>query len=298
MTKHSIRLCGPRLLFGWAALLSLLAGCGGPAQSHESPQLSQQVAPLAEPAGAAQPSRAQAPTSETQGSTDGVTAMRQAAEADKYLFAFFWKTEDAQTTAMRAVFEQAVNKAADRADGVTVNITDPAEKEIVDKFGLERAPMPLVLAIAPNGAITGGFPSELREEALLEAFATPCTEQCMKCLQDGKLVFLCVQNGSTTLNEEAMQGVRDFKADDRFAEATEIVRLDPSDAAEADFLADLQVRPDTKTAVTVFLAPPGMPVAMYEGATNKEELVKTLMTASSSCCPGGSCGPGGCGPKK
>ena len=29
-----------------------------------------------------------------------------------------------------------------------------------------RAPMPLVLAIAPNGAIMGGFPTKFTEEAL------------------------------------------------------------------------------------------------------------------------------------
>jgi len=52
----------------------------------------------------------------------------------------------------------------------------------------------------------------------------------------------------------------------------------------------------TKTAVTVFLAPPGSPIAMYEGATSKSELLETLQKAGS-CGPGGVCGPGGCGPQ-
>ena len=89
--------------------------------------------------------------------------------------------------------------------------------------------------------------------------------------------------------------MRDFKADARFAQATEIVMLDPTDGAEAGLLKDLQIDPTTDTAVTVFLAPPGTPVAMYEGATNKDELVATLQKASSACGPGG-CGPSGCGP--
>jgi len=92
-----------------------------------------------------------------------------------------------------------------------------------------------------------------------------------------------------------MQGVRDFKADSRFAPATEIVMLDPADAAEAEFLNDLQLDPKNKEAATVFLAPPGVPIAIYEGATSKDELVATLHKASSACGPGG-CGPGGCGP--
>jgi hypothetical protein len=153
------------------------------------------------------------------------------------------------------------------------------------------------LAIAPNGAITGGFPTEVDKQKLLDAFASPSTEKCMKQLQDNRLVFLCVQNGNTKSNDEAMKGVRDFKEDTRFAHATEIVMLDPTDTAEAGFLKDLQVDPKTETAVTVFLAPPGTPVAMYEGATSKDELVTTLQKASSACGPGGVCGPGGCAPQ-
>ena len=48
------------------------------------------------------------------------------------------------------------------------------------------------------------------------AFGSPCTEQCMKSLQDGKLVLLCVQNGSTKFNDEALQGVNEFKADEKY----------------------------------------------------------------------------------
>ncbi|HUT13547.1 MAG TPA: hypothetical protein VMY42_23870 [Thermoguttaceae bacterium] len=177
-----------------------------------------------------------------------------------------------------------------------VNITDASEKTLVDEFGLDYAPMPLILALAPNGAVTGGFPKQVETQQLLEAFASPCMEKCMKRLQENKLVFLCVQNASTASSDAAMEGVRRFKADARFAQATEIVMLDPADAAEARFLEDLQVDPGTKEAVTVFLAPGGA-LAMYEGPTDKDELVATLQKASSACGPG-SCGPGGCPPRE
>ena len=228
---------------------------------------------------------------------NGIAAIKQAARDNKYLFVFFWKEDNEQALAMRNAFEAAMKKLSDRAQWVTVNTTDPSEREIVDKYDLDRAPMPLVLALAPNGAVTGGFPTMPDEQELMEAFVTPCTAECMKLLQDRKLVFLCVQNATTGSNEEAMQGIRDFKADARFASATKTVDLDPADPAEADFLADLQVSAETKEAVTVFLVPPGSPIAMFEGATNKDELVATLQKASSACGPGG-CGPGGCGPKQ
>lgn len=237
------------------------------------------------------------PSGPTGGSGKGIAAITQAANEGKYLFVFFSKSDDGQTLALRKVFDKAMEKAADRAQSIVIRVSDASEKAIVEKFDLTRAPMPLVLAIAPNGAITGGFPSKFNEQQLLDAFATPGTEKVMKSLQDGKLVFVCVQNAKTRSNDAAMQGVRDFKADVRYAHATEIVTLDPADRKEASFLADLKVPSDTAEAVTLFVAPPGTAIAKYEGATEKEALIDVLSKASTGCGPGG-CGPGGCGPKK
>lgn len=275
-------------------LVLLTAGCGGTSDQTQADEIgsasSSQIAESGQ-------SQAQVASNDFDArSDDAAEARRKASKAGKYLFAFFWKAPDEQTKAMRKVFDAAMENAGDRAAAAVVSVSDGKQKEIVKEYGLDRAPMPLVLAIAPNGAITGGFPTEFREEDLLDAFSTPCTEKCMKALQDGKLVFLCVQNDDTLLNSEALRGVSDFKSDERFGEATEVVMIDPSDSSEADFLADLRVKPDTKNAVTVFLAPPGAPIAMLEGATAKDQLVDTLMKAGSACGPGG-CGPAGCSPQ-
>ena len=64
------------------------------------------------------------------------------------------------------------------------------------------------------------------------------------------MILICVQNGKTQLNQEAMQGVKTFKADSPYGTATEVVMLDPADKAEEHFLKDLQVDPRTNTAVT------------------------------------------------
>ena len=146
-------------------------------------------------------------------------------------------------------------------------------------------------------AVTGGFPTKFEEKQLLDAFVSPATEKCMKSLQDGKLVFLCIQNAKTKSNDAALKGANDFKADERFGHATTVITLDPTDKKEAAFLADLQVAPEITEATTVFLVPPGRPVAKYEGATDKQTLVDTLEKADTGCGPGG-CGPGGCCSRK
>jgi len=225
----------------------------------------------------------------------GMAAVDAAADGGKYLFIFFWRANDDQSRAMYGVFQSATGRWTESADSIAIQITDPREKAVVEKFGVSRAPMPLVVALAPNGAVTKGFPVEFTAQQLREAFVSPCTADCLKALQDRKLVLLCVQNEQTQFSQAALEGARSFKADARFAKATEIVTMNPGDGTEATFLETLQVDPRTPTAVTVLLAPPGRPVARFVGAVTKDQIVAKVLAGP---CAGGKCGPGGCCPKK
>jgi hypothetical protein len=216
-------------------------------------------------------------------------AIQQAADAKKYLFIFFYKAEDDATKSARKSFEEAMPKLAEKAEAVVVNADDQAESEVVNRFELGQAPMPLVLAIGPSGAITRNFTQNFDEQQLRTAFISPGTEKSLKAIQDRKMIFISVQNGTTQHNEEAMQGVREFAADKEYGQKTEVFTLDPQDPAEADFLKQLQVNPQTKEAITVFLAPPGTTVGTYTGATQKDVLVAAAKKAAAGCNKPGCC---------
>jgi hypothetical protein len=242
-------------------LVSALCLCGGMAQTNQAPT------------GA------------------GAKAMQQAAEGKQYLFAFVYEKDDEATRSARKAFETAVAKVT-AAKWVVVDRTAPGEKALVEKYGLRSAPMPLVLAIAPNGAITGAIKaSELSPSRLQDAVATPCLQQCLKALQDGQLVVLCLQNAKTQDNEAATKGVKEIKADGWFSETTEVIQVDPSDPKEAKLMTQLKIEPKTKKAVTAVLAPPGMLVAKFEGATTKEGLKAAFKKAAEGCAPGSGCCP-------
>lgn len=234
-----------------------------------------------------------------EGVSKGQAAMQQAAARQKYLFLFFWKERNEQTNALWGVLEGTMTKMADWADWTAIQVDDPAEKPLVDRFDVRRAPMPLVLALAPNGAITKGLAGSFDDHQLRQAFVSPGAEKCLKAIQERKLVLLCVQR-QPAQNDQAvvLQGVRDFKLDPQYNPVTEIVVLSPDDQTEASFLQQLHVNPQIAAPVTLLMAPPGSLVARFEGAVTKDQLVARLAAASSSCCPGGKCGPNGCGPKK
>ena len=224
----------------------------------------------------------------------GVLAVDRVAKANKYAFVFFFRADDERTQAMRAVLESAVAKIPKEAEVIPVDVTDPPEKAIVDRFDVNRAPMPLILAVAPTGAITKNWFRNFDAKQLGQAFVSPSEAQCLKALQERKMVLVCIQNGKTAHNDEAMQGVNEFKADRLYAAQTAIVAVDPTNEAEADFLKKLRVAPETGEAVTVLMAPPGRPIATFAGATKKGDIVAATKKAGSKCDPKSGC----CGKKK
>ena len=226
-------------------------------------------------------------------SSKGLAAIDSATKANRYLFIFFYRQQDPQTLSLGDVFNSAVTATAGRADSIAILITDPSEAGIVKTFGVSEAPMPLVLVRAPNGAVTASFPSKFTKQQLLDAFGTPSMEKLLGALQQGKLVLLCVQNGRTRWNAEAMNGVRAFKADPLYSSAIEVLVLDPNSAAERPLLAKLGMNTPVDEATTLLMAPPGSIIGSFKGATDKNQLIATLTNALSGCGTG--CKPGQCG---
>ncbi|MEM7165541.1 MAG: hypothetical protein AAF581_08755 [Planctomycetota bacterium] len=230
-----------------------------------------------------------------QGSPKSATAstseqsLSEAADAGKYAFLLFHRTDDTKTQALRTRASQQAKALTDRASLVQVDIKDPAEAELIKRFDVSRAPMPLVLAIAPTGAVTRHWFLDLDTIQLHEGFVSPGQARCLKALQDGKVVLVCIQNKHTTDNESAMTGVQTFMKDPHYASSAATVKIDPADEREATLLQQLEVSPDTKQAVTVLMAPPASRLATLEGATTKAAIVAAAKV--KGCEPGSGCCP-------
>lgn len=137
------------------------------------------------------------------------------------------------------------------------------------------------LVTAPNGAITGVFAQRVTDHQLAETFVTPAMSHCMKSMQDGKVVFLCVQ---TTTQLLVPQGVADFLADPEFKERTKIVPVQAADPAEAQLLSELEVgAAQADQPNTVFFAPPGVLVGKFGVASTKAEILAALHKAGKCC---------------
>ena len=220
----------------------------------------------------------------------GQAALDAAAKKNVYTFVLFHKQDDSATRAMRQTVVTALGKSGSKTEFVNVLATDPTEKPLIERWGLARSPMPLVLAVAPNGAVTGGFPLKLTEQDVAGAFVSPGMADCLKATQARKLVLLCVRPAGA----ELPAGISEFKADSQYGPVTELVSVRADDAAEAEFLKTLGVKP-SRANVTALLAPPGSLLGLFDGPVTKAQLVEKVK-AGNACCPGGKCGPNGCTP--
>lgn len=233
--------------------------------------------------------------SSTSGS--GQQAIDRAAEAGRYLFIYFYDGKSPETLARQEELTAGASKLGREVELAVVDISDPDEVSFARRKRVAHAPMPMVLAIAPTGAITSSFSDDLTHEVLRTAFVSPAMELSLAHLQLNHLVLICVQSASTHWNEEAMGGVADFVGDKRFAGSADVVMLDPSNPAEGEFLATLGVDPATPDAVTIVMIPPGTAVAQVVGKTDKATLIKELEASTSrpGCAPDAK---SGCCPKK
>jgi hypothetical protein len=227
------------------------------------------------------------------------TTMDNAAKSGKFVFVFFYKEKNAQADRVWKALQSGLSKYPDTAKCVALQTTNPAEKPIVDRYNVSKAPMPLILAVAPCGAVTKAYPGTLDEKQLAAAFVSPCEQLCMKAIQSRKLVFVCVVYESSPDGKAAIpQGVKEFQGDKKYAKATEVVLLNAKDKKEADFLKELKIDAKTQKPVSVLVAPPGALIGAFDASATKQQIVAKLASAQSGCCPGGKCGPGGCCPKK
>jgi len=99
----------------------------------------------------------------------GMTALEKAAKENQYLFVFCSDTDSPETAEAKASFESAVSKMAGTAQWAIIDKNQPSEKAALARFRLTGAPMPIIVAIAPNGAITGALYREKLKNPILRS---------------------------------------------------------------------------------------------------------------------------------
>ncbi len=249
-------------------------------------------------------STSEEPTFEARPSAE---VLAQAAENSKHTILWFHADGDSNVAATARILKQAEEKWSDRAEVVSVKVDDAAHRDLVQKYNVRRTP--LVLVVAPNGAVTAGFASLADLGQLAQAFVSPAMAEILQAVQQDQAVFLCV---GSPQDPRAARNLAEAKEAERMLEGiARVVALDPQDQAEGDLLRTCKVdRSDSEAElVTVVVSPRGSLVARLTGDITTERLFDSFakilqiprgcgsagVTGGSTCQPGkGVAGKAGC----
>jgi hypothetical protein len=223
--------------------------------------------------------------------TNAKSAMSEASSAGQFLFLTFYQAKDASFTALSSTVTAFSKSSTNKIAVFNAEAGNPANKETLDKFGIQAGQLPLLLVIAPNGVVTGGHPSTVTAEQLKQGITiSDLMLKVLKSLQDQKVALVALQNSATKLNAESWAGVNTFANDTSYKNLVTAIKADPSVAGNQDFIKQCQLITPLSEATVVVLLPPGRIGKIFTGKTTKEEILKALQT----CSAGSGCAPGGC----
>ena len=223
------------------------------------------------------------------------TAIQAAAKQNRYAIVTFYKTNDAASTKMLAEAKKLQAKCSSRTSFVSADVGNSIHQGIISRYGADRSPVPLTLVIAPNGAVTAGYPNAINKTDISDAFVSNGMADVLKVLQSGKLAAVCLQSSKTKHNKESLAAAEGLNNQAQFRGAVEVVKIDPSDRSEAKFIQICKANAGSDSARIVLIAPPGRIVGTFDGTATTSMMAASL--AKSCGSGGGGCAPGACGPK-
>ena len=177
---------------------------------------------------------------------------------------------------------------------IQMNRSDQTNAELVTKFGLAGAPLPVILVIASNGIVTAGYTlNQVTSELLVKAIPSPKKAEVLKTLSEGKSVFIVLTGQSMTEKNTIMNTCR--QACTEMENNAKMIEISLDDPKENQFLTELRVNMAATEPMTYVINPKGQITGTFSDDVNATTLVASARKVSSGCCPGSS---KGCAPTK
>ncbi|MEE9391757.1 MAG: hypothetical protein V3W41_04545 [Planctomycetota bacterium] len=260
-------------------VFATLAGC--------SPSSPQKVAK-------APPTASAVETPVAKGSEDRENGMElmQATHAKKKFFVGLFH-QDAETLDAD-LLESLREVAADpkhKAEFQAVDLTLSGQAPVIRKLDLARMPMPVVMVIAPSGAITKTIladeDGDFDLDELDTAFIGPAHAKVLEAFQAGKLVIVDMRALASYAHDpmENVTGIEALFADAEASANLARVNIGAEQAKGSDFFEQFRFGPDFDVALAqgtlialpcptaLVLAPPGTELGRLTGKVTKDLLL-------------------------
>ena len=185
------------------------------------------------------------------------------------------------------------NKKSKNTAVIKLDRDDKANADLVSKYRLAGAPLPLVLVVASNGVVSGSIDyANATTEKLISFLPSKTQADVLLGFENGKAALI-VCGKKNAKDKEAIETECKNAMTSLGNKATQVfVDVDSKD--EANFLA--LIKPDlTKTTVLVFNGK-GQYTGTLEATAKSKDLVASVnKKMGGGCCPGGKSSSSGCG---
>ena len=183
----------------------------------------------------------------------------------------------------KGIIQQAV-KQVRKSTMVELDRSNPENADLVARFRLAGAPVPLILLAARNGVLAGGLiAAQASPEKLVEMVPSPKKAEILQGLQGGKAVFVSVSRRTMTTRSGAMAACA--TACGQMKDRGVMVHIDMDDPQESQFLSQLKVDRASREPLTYVVNAQGQVTGTYAGAVEAASLVQAATKSAGGCCP-------------
>jgi len=223
----------------------------------------------------------------------GVMALAAAASTQKDLdsatkggkIAFIVVTDKGTAGADQATdMAKRAAKQVKKSTVVRFDRSDPANADLVAKYRLSGAPVPLILVAARNGVIAGGLvAAQATADKLVAMVPSPKKAEVLQQLQSGKAVL--IQASRKSMARQGNCSAACLSACGQLQDRCATVSVDMDDPAEAAFLTSLNINPASTEPVVLVVNAQGQITGTYNGAADVAALVQAATKKVGGCCP-------------
>ncbi len=179
---------------------------------------------------------------------------------------------------------KAASKQTRNAVMIEINRSDDENTEILKQYRLTSIPIPMILALNPNGVISGAIqPSRATLESLVALVPSPKKAEVMKALSGGNAVFITASHkGMTTLGTVSDScAIACQKGQGKAV----CIKIDMNDEDESAFIKELKIDTSSAEPVTIVANPKGQIAAQFTGPVKVDDLVQATTKTIGGCCP-------------
>ena len=207
----------------------------------------------------------------------------------KAIFLVVFNKKGADKDKAISIAKKALAKKSNSAEIIELNTTEASNKDLITKFSLAGAPLPLIIVMDKNGIPAGGLKlAEATPDALADMIPSPKNSEVIKALNEKKAVFIIAYKEKMIEKKKAITNC--INAAKVMKNEAAVVLLNTDNKAEKLLISNLQIDINSTEPAIYTVNKSGQITGTFTPKTSIAQLTVAASKVMSGC--GGGCASG------